>query len=146
MPDVCKSCKAPVIWATTQNGNRMPVDSEPVEGGNIVLSHRRVGEPPVAVYQRKMDIAKLAAEHERSPQGGPLRLFASHFATCPHAQSHRRASHTAPPVPSPTGPAGRPWPESALEGDGRVGEIQIGSSGIGVPGPHSGDSGSECCG
>lgn len=68
----------------------MPVDPEPVPGGNILLSHRRVGEPPLALPQSKAAIEKLTAEHERSPQDGPLRLFTCHFATCPDADAHRR--------------------------------------------------------
>jgi hypothetical protein len=92
MPEVCASCKAPVIWAMTENGKRMPVDAEPVESGTILLSHRRLGQPPVAIYQRSMDIEELRVQHERSPQEGPLRLFTSHFAHCPNADKHRRKS------------------------------------------------------
>ena len=87
---VCKSCGAAVEWATTEKGKRMPVDAEPVEGGNILLSHRKVGQPPVALYQSAEQIAKLAAEHERSPQEGPLRLYVSHFSTCPQAPGWRK--------------------------------------------------------
>lgn len=87
---VCRSCKAPVIWALTEKDKPMPVDAEPVEDGNIVLSHRRVGQDPVALVKGPLEIEQLRAEHERSPQEGPLRLFISHFATCPNAQEHRR--------------------------------------------------------
>ncbi|MGD0386388.1 MAG: hypothetical protein ABSB73_09660 [Solirubrobacteraceae bacterium] len=51
-----------------------------------------MGEPPVAVLQSIDAIAKLAAEHDRFPQDGPLRLFTSHFATCPYADQHRKGS------------------------------------------------------
>ena len=90
MPDVCLSCKAPVIWTVTERRKRMPVDAEPVEGGTILLSHRRVGSPPVALVQGPLEIEQLRAQHERSPQEGPLRLHTSHFATCPNAARHRR--------------------------------------------------------
>jgi hypothetical protein len=90
MPAVCASCHAPIIWVTTDHGKRMPVNAEPTVGGNILLSHRVMGEPPVAVPQSVDAIAKLAAEHDRSPQDGPLRLFTSHFATCKFADQHRR--------------------------------------------------------
>jgi hypothetical protein len=103
MPDVCASCKAPLIWATTERGKRMPVDSEPVTGGNILLSHRHVGEPPVALPQAKAALEQLAAEHERSPQEGPLRLFTSHFATCPDAAAHRKRSVPRSGTPAPQG-------------------------------------------
>lgn len=96
-PVSCSSCGAPMLWAVTERGKRMPVDAEPVESGKFLLSHRRVGDPPVAVYQRGPDIAKLRAQHERrsKDQGalfgeGPLRLFTSHFATCPNADQHRK--------------------------------------------------------
>ena len=89
MTEVCASCKAPVLWVLTENGKRMPVDSEPVTHGNLVLSHRRVSEPPTALVQGPLEIDRLRAEHERSPQTGPLALFVSHFSSCPHAATHR---------------------------------------------------------
>jgi len=90
MSDVCRSCKAPILWALTETGKRMPVDAEPVEGGNILLSHRQAATAPVAVVQGRDDIEQLRKQHEQSPQDGPLRLFTSHFATCPYAGQHRR--------------------------------------------------------
>lgn len=90
MGKVCGSCLAPVLWARTESGKLMPVDREPTEHGNILLSHRGLGEPPTVLYQSPEQIAKLRAEHERSPQDGPLRLYVSHFTTCPNATQHRR--------------------------------------------------------
>lgn len=89
MSDTCLSCSAPITWAITERGLPMPVDSEPVEGGTILLSHRRVGEPPTVLYQDPEQIEQLRAQHARS-QAGPLRLFVSHFATCPDARRWRR--------------------------------------------------------
>ncbi len=89
----CSSCGAQIEWAVTERGAPMPVDAKPVPDGNILLSHRRGGEPPVAVYQRPDDIAKLRAQHaHRAPDTGegPFGLFVSHFATCPQAARHRR--------------------------------------------------------
>jgi hypothetical protein len=112
MPDVCLSCKASVIWTTTERGKRdplgawwrwMPVDSEPVQGGTILLSHRRVGSPPVALVQGPLEIEQLRAQHERSPQEGPLRLHTSHFATCPDAAAHRKRSGPRSGTPAPQG-------------------------------------------
>lgn len=88
----CASCKAPIIWAVTErNGKPMPVDSDPLEGGNILLSHCGLGEPPVALVQGPLEIEGLRVQHDRSPDLGPLRLFISHFATCPNADQHRKA-------------------------------------------------------
>jgi len=74
MPDFCRSCKAPVVWVRTRAGKRMPVDPEPVEGGNIILSERDHATP-LAVYV------------EADP--GVMR-HVSHFATCPNADQHRK--------------------------------------------------------
>lgn len=90
MSAACSSCGAPIEWAVSERGKRMRVDADPVTEGNILLSHRRVGEPPVALYQSPEEIEQLRAQHERSPQEGPLLLFLSHFATCPNARAHRR--------------------------------------------------------
>jgi hypothetical protein len=103
MSDVCASCKAPLIWAKTGRDKWMPVDSEPTEGGYLLLSHRHVGEPPVAVVLTRATVQKLQAEHERSPQDGPLRLFTSHFATCPDAAAHRKRSVPRSGTPAPQG-------------------------------------------
>jgi hypothetical protein len=66
----------------------MPVDAEPVESGTILLRHEVVGAGPVAhvsnVAERKEWARQAAA------RGGELRLFVSHFATCPNAAGHRR--------------------------------------------------------
>jgi hypothetical protein len=91
MSDVCSSCNAPIVWALTERGKRMPVDAEPVEDGNVLLSHRGwPGAAPVAIVQGPLEIEQLRIQHERTPQQGPLRLFTSHFATCPDADQHRK--------------------------------------------------------
>jgi hypothetical protein len=43
MADVCKSCKAPVRWAVTENGRLMPLDREPDDTGEwrLAASRRR---------------------------------------------------------------------------------------------------------
>lgn len=77
MDTPCKSCGAKVIWCVTVNGKKMPVDTEPVHNGNILL--RRRGDKTMALYLSK----------EAQPRGDEHR-YVSHFATCPHAKSHRR--------------------------------------------------------
>lgn len=77
----CRSCGAGITWAVTGTGKRMPVDAEPDPNGNVVLHDPTTpGGPPVAaVVPRRL--------------GDPPPVFArytSHFATCPHADDHRR--------------------------------------------------------
>lgn len=80
MSATCRSCGAPVIWAVTAaTGSRMPVDAEPDEDGNLLLS---LDNPPVA---QVVDPAQLVMDDGKR--------FTSHFATCPHADQHRRPSH-----------------------------------------------------
>lgn len=70
----CRSCGAAIYWALTGSGTSMPVDIEPVAGGNV----RFVGPARVEV------LGPIEVELEDGP------LFVSHFATCPHADEHRR--------------------------------------------------------
>jgi hypothetical protein len=70
----CRSCEAEILWASTCTGKPMPVNAMPCDDGNLVLQ----GEPPnrVALQRLPMDV-------------GPF--YASHFATCPNAEQHRKA-------------------------------------------------------
>jgi hypothetical protein len=78
MTDHCRSCRAPIRWATTANGRAMPVDLEPVPDGNLWL-----GRGPYGAV-----IASVVPEERREELAGELYL--PHFATCPHAHKHRR--------------------------------------------------------
>ena len=77
----CKSCRAPMIWARTENGKNVPLDAEPTPAGNI---HLRADGVAVYVKKDQMD----------NPLFPPERRYKSHYATCPHAPEHRRK---APP-------------------------------------------------
>ncbi len=74
MPDRCRTCKAQVIWVKTEKGRSMPVDVDPVDGGNIMLMEH-YGQPP---------IARMVAPVEG------VKCYVSHFATCKHADQHRK--------------------------------------------------------
>jgi hypothetical protein len=76
----CRSCHAPVIWAVTAAGKRMPVDAEPVDGGNVLLDQRQ--DPPLATVVGKQVQAGLFGDD------GPR--FASHYVTCPDADQWRK--------------------------------------------------------
>jgi hypothetical protein len=69
----CKSCGAPIVWAfVPRTGRRMPVDADPVDDGNVILTR-----PSTSMAEAHV-VAKGAGTH------------VSHFATCPQAAEHRR--------------------------------------------------------
>jgi hypothetical protein len=69
----CSSCNAPILWVTTENYKRMPLDPEPFENGNIIL------EDGVAIFAKKDGLFDA---------GKPR--FQSHFASCPQSAEHRK--------------------------------------------------------
>lgn len=77
----CRSCTAPIMWALTEKGHRMPLDPEPTDEGNIVLAHREGLVPLATVF------SNASAAREGAPNAD---RYTSHFVTCPHAASHRR--------------------------------------------------------
>lgn len=68
-----------VTWAVLPSGRKMPVDATPSERGNVELKTALDGTVRAEV------IGTLA------PRAGRV-LHMSHFATCPFATSHRKAS------------------------------------------------------
>lgn len=66
----CRSCGAPIEWARTPKGKRIPLDVEPRPDGNLAF-----------VAGELVNAAGLPPEVERR---------VSHFATCPNAAQHRR--------------------------------------------------------
>ena len=87
MAEFCARCKAPILWAETErNGKPIPLDPEPVEGGNVTLHKRRVGIPVAVVLSRKQ-LDGLRGQAARF--GPPLVLYRSHFASCPFADEFR---------------------------------------------------------
>jgi hypothetical protein len=73
----CRSCSAPIVWALTERGKRMPVDAEPSADGNIVLI---APDDP-----RDEPVARIAGLADRTEE-----RHRSHFVTCPQASSWRR--------------------------------------------------------
>jgi hypothetical protein len=76
--DQCDGCKAPIIWAVTDNGKNMPVDVDPVgpAAGNVLLT---AAGP------------KVRARVERNPARlfGKRWVYRSHFVTCPFSERYR---------------------------------------------------------
>jgi hypothetical protein len=80
----CRSCEAPIVWARTEHGKRMPLDRSPYAGddprGLFVIRHeanRRRGDNFVAV-------AVPAGAFPDEP------VYRSHFSTCPQRDDWRR--------------------------------------------------------
>ena len=90
----CNSCGRPIVWALTDSGRRMPVDTLPVPAvlipdardGNLVLWFE-VDEKGRAVGGQRVS---YATDEQR--RDGSIPLWRSHFSSCPHASRHRRAS------------------------------------------------------
>lgn len=71
-PTSCPSCAAPVIFATTANGDSMTLDAAPYLGGNVRL------------------IDGWRAEVVGPLEAMDVELYGSHFARCPQAKEWRR--------------------------------------------------------
>lgn len=75
----CKSCGAPIIWAATDTGKRMPIDRLPAAGGNVRLTEVD-GQPHAAVVGATIDLFDPADNGDR---------HLAHFVTCPDADDWR---------------------------------------------------------
>lgn len=81
MADTCRSCNAPILWAITPKGRRMPLDPEPTPEGNLRLT---------PIPDRTPLVGKpLTGEDLEAAQASGEPLHTSHFATCPDARQHR---------------------------------------------------------
>ena len=76
----CWSCKAPIRWARTERNKRIPLEPDPVRGGNLALTNETIdGDPVVRVLS--------AGSMEDALHDGAR--YVSHFAQCPNADAHR---------------------------------------------------------
>lgn len=78
---VCRSCGAPILWAFTEKGRRIPLDRNPVPDGNIEISDPTDGPITSRV---------VSGQGTLSPGLFPATRYKSHFATCEFAKRHRR--------------------------------------------------------
>lgn len=81
MAEVCKTCRAPIVWSLTPAGARAPIDLEPVEGGTVLLLAPTGFGGPLSVV-----LSKNALEVAR---GNRLPLRMSHWASCPDREAWR---------------------------------------------------------
>jgi len=71
----CRSCGALIVWAVTDSGKKMPVDSEPHPEGNLTV-------------WAQGDTWRVKVIQTTTRWDAPR--FRPHFATCPDAQSWRK--------------------------------------------------------
>ena len=76
----CRSCDAPILFAFSRTGRRMPVDVEPSPLGNIALDMRGT---VAAADVLTGDSLTRARDQDR-------KLYLSHFVSCPDADAHRK--------------------------------------------------------
>lgn len=63
----CRTCQAPIVWASTAANRRpMPLDAEPTGAGNVEL------------------VDGLAVVHGQPPLDPDVELYMPHFSTCPN--------------------------------------------------------------
>lgn len=72
----CKTCGAPILWALTASGAKMPLD----ERERVLL------EVATDTDSHELVITRELRGHE------------SHFATCPQAAEHRKPRPKKPPA------------------------------------------------
>jgi hypothetical protein len=75
----CRTCEAPILWAETVKGRRIPLDAQPAHDGNIRLEERGQYVTPLAII--------VTGRVEG------VTLYKSHFATCPDAENFRSKRH-----------------------------------------------------
>ena len=87
----CRSCGAEITWCVTESGKKMPVDRNPVPGGNIRLIQHDPNHPPLALYDAKKELAGAALQLplDEEDEAKPL-AYVSHFSTCPEARNWRK--------------------------------------------------------
>lgn len=88
MPALCASCGAQIIWCETKNGKPIPVDAEPDEAGNLLLTPRP-NRPTLAEVKHHVP-AQASLPIYDSDSLRPR--YTSHFTTCPNANEHRKGT------------------------------------------------------
>lgn len=81
----CSSCRAPILWAHTAAGERMPVDEKPVDDGNVTIYIEDVPQRP------RLIAGVLTRGQAAGARAQDQMLYRSHFVSCPNASGHRRS-------------------------------------------------------
>lgn len=92
----CSGCRGAIWWGRTPAEKLMPLDPQPCDDGNVVVSESEAvvrtlaslieGDPPVpyGLAVRVLTKKELEADDPDRPR------YRSHFATCPGAARFRR--------------------------------------------------------
>ena len=80
----CGSCHAPVRWVTTETGAAMPLDPDPHPDGNVTPI-------PGSDDGHGRMVARVHGHRT-----APAPAWRPHWATCPHANTHRTALDRPP--------------------------------------------------
>jgi hypothetical protein len=78
--DTCQSCGAPIVWAGTLKGKRMPLDRQPDpdEGDYLVAAAKSPNGALLAIR-----ITNLNGKAREAAKRHGVQLRTSHFGTCP---------------------------------------------------------------
>jgi hypothetical protein len=89
--DVCRSCKAPLVWVQLPSGSRAPLDVEELEAPAVNLVARKPGGKGLTL---DAFMAERARTDEWAAQG--ITFHTNHFATCPFQREVPRWLTTSP--------------------------------------------------
>lgn len=78
----CRSCNADIFWCLSSLGKNIPIDAEPVDNGNLYIVKNGFRYLAISV-NANTTIAEVCRKENREK-------YISHFATCPHANQHRK--------------------------------------------------------
>lgn len=78
MPEVCRTCKDPIVWARTTNGYPIPLDPEPRVGGNLHVDDE--GRAKIVPKDKRGDVALYVQKVVTCPFGAEA---------CPHRRGRR---------------------------------------------------------
>lgn len=85
----CSSCGATILWAITQAEKRIPLDATPIDD-------RTAGQRGLFMLVKRLDDTPLAwpvtIDTPDSFRDLQAAIYQSHFASCVHADRHRRSA------------------------------------------------------
>ena len=81
---ICRGCGAEVVWIRTNDGHKMPVDTEPV------WVKLKMGGYPFFYLDGSCVHGTKAGDADDDPDSNFVEAYESHFATCPQAGNFRQ--------------------------------------------------------